>query len=114
MGERQWGSYTQTHMRQPKWWRAEEHVGVSTTKSINRMIATSELMEAFRLILKSIKNWKGVLKSRMVMPKVLQRVARISWSPPTTAAHILMNEEYVAALYNISPVVIKFRQWRLV
>ena len=49
------GSYTQVSMRQPKWWREEEHVDVSTTKSINRMVATSGLIRAFRHILKSMK-----------------------------------------------------------
>ena len=47
-------------MRQPKWWREEEHVDVSTTKSINRMIATSELIMAFGHILKSMKKIEGL------------------------------------------------------
>ena len=54
------GSYTQVSMRQPKWWREEEHVDVSTTKSINRMVATSELIRAFRHILKSMKKIEGL------------------------------------------------------
>ena len=49
------GTYTQVSMRQPKWWREEEHVDVSTTKSFNRMIATSELSRAFHHILKKKK-----------------------------------------------------------
>ena len=32
------GNYTQVYMRQPKWWRPDEHVDVSTTKSVDRMI----------------------------------------------------------------------------
>ena len=54
------GNYTQVYMRQPKWWRPEEHVDVSTTKSVNRMIATSELIKAFHLILKSIRKVEGL------------------------------------------------------
>ena len=54
------GTYTQVSMRQPKWWREEEHVDVSTTKSINRMVATSELIRAFRHILKSMKKIEGL------------------------------------------------------
>ena len=38
------GNYTNVHMRQPKWWRPEEHVDVSTTKFVDRMIATSEMI----------------------------------------------------------------------
>ena len=54
------GTYTQVSMRQPKWWRPEEHVDVSTTKSVDRMIATSEMIRAFHLILKSIKKVEGL------------------------------------------------------
>ena len=54
------GTYTQVSMRQPKWWREEEHVDVSTTKSINRMVATSELIKAFHLILESIRKVEGL------------------------------------------------------
>ena len=54
------GNYTQVYMRQPKWWRPEEHVDVSTTKSVDGMIATSEAIRAFHLILKSIKKVEGL------------------------------------------------------
>ena len=54
------GNYTNVYMRQPKWWRPEEHVDVSTTKSVDRMIATSEAIKAFHLILKSIKKVEGL------------------------------------------------------
>ena len=54
------GTYTQVSMRQPKWWREEEHVDVSTTKSINRMVATSELIRAFRHTPKSMKKIEGL------------------------------------------------------
>ena len=54
------GNYTQVYMKQPKWWRPEEHVDVSTTRSVDRMIATSELIKSFHLILKSIKKVEGV------------------------------------------------------
>jgi len=54
------GNYTQVYMRQPKWWRPEEHVDVSTKKSVDRMIATSEAIKAFHLILKSIKKVEGL------------------------------------------------------
>ena len=53
------GNYTQAYMRQPKWWRPEEHVDVSTNNSIDRMIATDEAIRSFRLILKSIKEGAG-------------------------------------------------------
>ena len=45
---------------QPKWWRPDEHVDVSTKHSVDRMIATSEAIKAFRLILKSIKKVEGL------------------------------------------------------
>ena len=47
-------------MLQPKWWRPEEHVDVSTTRSVDRMIATSEAIKAFHLILKSMKKIEGL------------------------------------------------------
>ena len=54
------GNHTQVYMRQPRWWRPEEHVDVSTTRSVDRMIATSGAIKAFHLILKSIKEVEGL------------------------------------------------------
>ena len=56
------GNYTNVYMRQPKWWRPDEHVDVSTKHSVDRMIATSEAIKAFRLILKSIKKVEGLIQ----------------------------------------------------
>ncbi len=56
----QGGNYTQVYMRQPKWWRPEEHVDISTCRSVDRMIATDEAIRAFHLILKSIEKVEGL------------------------------------------------------